>query len=133
MSELIKIVISKKPFSMLHIHHGVPIETKVKCFLCDAGMKTKTCTGDKMIIGETVPIRIIDTRADFDKACAEAYYTAINVFGITVDGCSDKLAKFVRSTDNIHVKFLSYEHIGSMIGHEHLYKFEAWIEREEDE
>lgn len=85
-----------------------------------------------MIIGKIESIRITDSRADFDKACTEAYYSTIEIFGITVDGCSDKI-DFVRSTDTIHVKFVSYERVGTMVGHTHVYKFEVWIEREEDE
>ena len=84
-----------------------------------------------MIIGDKVKVtHVINTRPDFDMACRTAYDLALGKFRISVDGHSDKV-DFVRSTDNIHVKFLSYEHIGFIGGHEHLYKFEAWIEREE--
>lgn len=79
-----------------------------------------------------MPIRIEDSRPDFDKACNDAYRDAVNIFGIHVDGYSTK-AEFIRNIDTVYVKFVSYEHIGSMIGHSHVYKFETWIEREEDE
>lgn len=84
------------------------------------------------IIEKVKPFRITDTRADFDKACRDAYNFVLAIFKIDEYGHSDSI-DFDRSADDIHVKFLSYEHIGSMVGHEHLYKFEAWIEREEEE
>lgn len=82
-----------------------------------------------MIIGKVESIRITDSRADFDKACRDAYDFVLVIFKIDEYGHSDSID--FDSTDSVHVKFLSYERIGSMIGHEHLYKFEAWIEREE--
>lgn len=84
-----------------------------------------------MIIGKIEPIRIVDSRPDFDKACSEAYREAINVLGITIDGCSTKVKGFDRQLDNIIVKFVGYHHIGTAVGHVNVYKFKAWIEREE--
>lgn len=83
-----------------------------------------------MIIEKVKCFYISDTRADFDKACRDAYDFVLALFKIDEYGHSDSI-DFDRSTDSVHVKFLSYEHIGHLQGHEHLYKFEAWIEREE--
>lgn len=85
-----------------------------------------------MIVIKIKPFPITDSRADFDKACKDAYGFALAVFKIDEYGHSDSI-DFNRSTDSIHVKFLSYKCIGSIVGHEHLYEFEAWIEREEEE
>lgn len=79
------------------------------------------------IIGKN--IFVIDSRADFDRACELAYDMAVAAFGIDEFGHSS-MVDLVRSTDSVHVKFLTMWHVGSMGGHEYTYKFEAWIERE---
>ena len=78
------------------------------------------------------PFPITDTRADFDKAYRDAYDFALAIFKIDEYGHSNSI-DFDRSTDSVHIKFLSYEHTGHLQGHEHLYRFEAWIEREGEE
>ena len=85
-----------------------------------------------MRIGKVKTVRVTDSRPDFDRACLEASVLANTVFGITIDGHSD-IVDFIRSTDCVCIKFLSYTHTASMVGREHIYKFEAWIERYEDE
>ena len=89
-----------------------------------------------IIVITSKPFSITDARADFDRACREAYDVILALFKIDPDGYSDKIASmydfdFIRSTDSIHVKFLGYRCIGSMVGSEHIYTFEGWIEREE--
>lgn len=38
--KLPKFVMPKKPFKLLLLPGGVPMVGKIKCFFCDAGMKT---------------------------------------------------------------------------------------------
>ena len=66
---------------------------------------------------------------NFDKACAEAYHSAIARFGINESGHSDKAEDFNRSTDSIMVKFDTLLISGNMNGINHEYKFTACIER----
>ena len=67
----------------------------------------------------------------FDKACVEAYSSAIGRFGINDSGNSDKI-DFIRSTDSVVVKFDTLLISGNVGGMNHEYKFEAYIERFED-
>lgn len=86
-----------------------------------------------MRLTDITTICITDSRPDFDKACADIYRIAADVFGITVDGCCTKVKDFKRYIDSIHIKFISYERIVSVAGHEHTYTFETWIERDGEE
>lgn len=47
-----------------------------------------------MRIGQVESIHIRDDRPDFDKACRMAYREAVDIFGITIDGCSTKVKGF---------------------------------------
>lgn len=86
-----------------------------------------------MIVNEVITIRVASVRADFDEACKIANEKTLAAFGIDEFGYSTKdKIDFNRSTDSIHVKFSGYVHIATMIGHDYVYGFEAWIEREEE-
>lgn len=78
-------------------------------------------------------IEIVRNESHFDRACDWAYRSAISRFGIDEAGHA-RDANFPRHNSELKVKFKSYTHSGSMGGQEHLYIFEAWMERyDEDE
>jgi len=58
---------------------------------------------------------------------------ALGRFGADDCGHLLNVANSERSTDSIMVEFTGYTHSGSMGGHSHLYTFDTWIERYEDE
>ncbi|RJQ27123.1 hypothetical protein C4577_02275 [Candidatus Parcubacteria bacterium] len=61
--------------------------------------------------------------SNFDKACDEAYTMAVSMLGIDDCGHSDCVEDWDRSSCYIRVVFEKYNHIGSMVGHEHKYIF----------
>lgn len=69
--------------------------------------------------------KIVITRreANFDRACDEAYQRAVAMLGIDEDGHANRVKGWERSSCCIRVVFEKYEHIGSMVGHEHNYYF----------
>lgn len=84
-------------------------------------MKSRTVTPHVTIIS-------VRKYPHFDNACAEAYREALIFFGIDEDGYSNKI-KYERSTDSVHVKFISVEISAGYAHYECVYNFETWIER----
>ncbi len=67
---------------------------------------------------------VIDrNESNFDRACDEAYNRTVMMLGIDDCGHADKVKGWDRSRCSVRVVFVSYEHYGSMIGHEHRYTF----------
>lgn len=70
------------------------------------------------------------SEVNFDKACEEAYEIALIKFGIDENGhARDK--NFPRSESSLHVQSVVFEHIGGMGGQSYMYRFIAWMERED--
>lgn len=82
-------------------------------------------------INERVKIQIF-SNIGFDRASDAAYNRACLMFGLDDDGYCEKVEGWCRSTDMIIIEFESYRHIGSMTGHEHIYTFVAWVERNKE-
>ncbi len=77
-------------------------------------------------------IEIVRDESHFDRACDAAYKTALYRFGIDEAGHA-RDADFPRHCSDLKVAFKTYVHSGGMGGQEHLYIFEAWMERYDDE
>lgn len=77
-----------------------------------------------MEIGDTINIVITRSETNFDKACDEAYKRAINEFGITIDGHSDKVIGWNRTSCSIKLIFIEY----TATFNEHTYVFCAVAE-----
>ena len=103
----------------------VPVYCSNDCALDDAQEEAMKSKAERIII--------TDTRPDFDRACESAYMHAVSIWEIDDCGHSKKLPDFHRSSSSIHVKFVSYEQLGSMVGHSYTYVFETWMEKLEDE
>lgn len=67
-------------------------------------------------------IRVVVSRpeSDFDRACDTAFSLAVGQLGMDEDGYVNGV-----KCDGITVKFVSYEHRSSPVGHSHIYVFTA--------
>jgi len=75
-----------------------------------------------MKILKSEQIFITRKEANFDRACDEAYTMAAHLLGMTENGHST-IKGWDRSSCSIRVKFVRYEHTGSMVGHTYTYVF----------
>lgn len=82
-------------------------------------------------IGEKVDIHITRQESHFDRACDEAYRMALYRLGIDDAGYANNV-KGAGRNGSIMCQFVTYTHGASMVGHEHHYHFQAWIEIPED-
>lgn len=83
-------------------------------------------------IGEKVDIYITRTESDFDRACDEGYRMALFKLGVDDAGYANNV-KGAGRQGVIKCRSISYTHSASMVGHEHLYHFQAWVEVPEDD
>lgn len=83
--------------------------------------------------GEKHKFPITRTDSHFDRACESAYRIAIGYFGCDENGYLTYVEDFDRSTDSVVVRFVGYEVHGGYIGVSHIYTFEAWVERYEED
>lgn len=82
---------------------------------------------------EKVRIHIRRSEADFDRATDQAYVRALSIFGVTVEGHFTEVRESKRSDDTLVVSFTGYQCRGSMAGIEHIYDFQAWVEKYKDD
>jgi len=80
-----------------------------------------------MEIGDQIKIIVSRTESNFDRACNEAYKTAIMRFGIDENGHSDRIKRWERSSCWIDVIFSTYKRSGN----DHVYLFFASAEKAE--
>lgn len=66
-------------------------------------------------MSDRVRITINRREANFDRACDEAYDMALEEIGDKIDSDRDLV-----------VRFVSYAHEGTHVGHSHLYVFEIY-------
>jgi hypothetical protein len=78
-------------------------------------------------LGEKVAIDITRQEADFDRACDEALRQALRLFGVDANGYPRNVHNVDRSSATIVVEFLGCTLTASMMGREHLYRFEAVV------
>ena len=76
---------------------------------------------------KTIKFPIVRSESNFDKACDQAWYQAINRFGIDEDGHSSLLLKWERNCCSINVTFVKL----SFNNNEFVYEFEAAALKEE--
>ena len=83
-------------------------------------------------INKPEKIVVTDTRPDFDGACRSAGLLARNLFGIDEYGNTEIVDGYERSRCSMNIKFVSYMQVSGMVGQNHFYEFEAWIDGEEE-
>jgi hypothetical protein len=83
-------------------------------------------------IGEKVDIYITRRECNQDRACDEAYKMALYELGVDDSGYANNV-KGAGRAGVIHCQFITYIHSASMVGHEHLYHFQAWVDVPEDD
>lgn len=80
-------------------------------------------------LNEKKDIYVIRDEANYDRACDSAWRTALHLFGINENGHSTDVEDWERSYCSLNIKFIQYSRSDST----HLYTFEAWAEKSEDE
>ena len=83
----------------------------------------------KYKIGQRIPITITRKESGFDRACEEAYDLALITFGYDDYGSLLNVDDSHRSEDSVELKLLAFTISGNMVGVTYFYKFEAWVER----
>lgn len=79
--------------------------------------------------GVKTQVTIERQESSFDRACDNAYRMALMMFGSDDDGYLTNVKDNCRTTDCVCCEFKSY----SRYGHSHLYMFDVWVERAEDD
>jgi hypothetical protein len=88
---------------------------------------------NNMRIGDSIQVYAHRQEANFDRACDEAFKSALCLFGIDEDGDSTRVAGWKRYSCRVDIAFNKYVRMGC----EHCYSFTATtvkvVEDEEDE
>lgn len=87
-------------------------------------------------IDEAVPITVSSSSdavlGQFDCACSYAKQLARDMFGVTPEGHFDRVNDAERSTCSINIEFVGLVMSGGMMGWDHVYRFNAWVTKDDD-